>query len=90
MTERGERGEPIAEDDCLSCTLTLQSEGAAMGYPLSPIPANLFMEEFEEAIDTTKMKPYCKNRMVVLTTKWLPRLQSSEDQNIVPEPQCCL
>jgi len=85
-----ERGEPIAEDDCLSCTLTLQSEGAAMGYSLAPILANLFMEEFEKAIDTAQMKPYCKNRMVVLITKWLPQLQSSEDQNTVPEPHCCL
>jgi len=24
------------------------------------------------------------------TRKWLPQLQSSEDQNILPEPQCLL
>jgi len=28
--------------------------------------------------------------MVVLITKWLSQLQSSEEQDTVPEPQCCL
>ena len=33
---------------------------------------------------------HSKHRMVVLARKWLPPLQSSEDQNILPEPQCLL
>jgi len=27
---------------------------------------------------------------ITVKTEWLPQLQSSEDQNIVPEPHCCL
>ena len=34
-----------------------QTDGAAMGSPLFPILANLFMEWFEEAIRTTQTKP---------------------------------
>ena len=35
-----------------------QKEGAAMGNPLSPVIANIFMEHFEEeAIRTAAVKP---------------------------------
>ena len=42
-----------------------QQEGAAMGFPISPIVANLFMEEFEKkAISTSPHPPYFWKRYV--------------------------
>ena len=42
-----------------------QINGAAMGSPISPIVANLFMEEFEvRAIQTTKNSPKIWKRFV--------------------------
>ena len=37
-----------------------QKSGAAMGSPLSPVIANLYMESFEKkALDTSEEKPSC-------------------------------
>ena len=42
-----------------------QVEGAAMGSPLSPIVANIFMEDFEiRALDTSSKKPKMWHRFV--------------------------
>ncbi|GJQ67890.1 hypothetical protein Trydic_g16650 [Trypoxylus dichotomus] len=53
---------------CLTSTYFLwngvfyeQASGAAMGSPLSPVVANIFMEAFEhEAIESSRMRPKCR------------------------------
>ena len=43
-----------------------QMEGAAMGSPLSPIVANIFMETFEkEALDTAPHPQVCGKGMLM-------------------------
>ncbi|KAG8236204.1 hypothetical protein J437_LFUL016712 [Ladona fulva] len=43
----------------------MQEQGVAMGSPLSPAVANLFMEQFEEkALNAAKKKPKCYFRYV--------------------------
>ncbi|GJQ70135.1 hypothetical protein Trydic_g22602 [Trypoxylus dichotomus] len=42
-----------------------QASSAAIGSPLSPVIANIFMEAFEhEAIESSRMKPKCWNRYI--------------------------
>lgn len=42
-----------------------QTDGVAMGSPLSPVVANLFMENFEDiALETAELKPVCFYRYV--------------------------
>ncbi|XP_046382342.1 uncharacterized protein LOC124153288 [Ischnura elegans] len=42
-----------------------QKDGAAMGSPLSPVVANLYMEHFEEdALASSKLRPSCQIRYV--------------------------
>ena len=53
-----------------------QTHGAAMGSPLSPVIANLFMEEFEKkALATAMLKPgfwfrYVEDRFSSLAHIW--------------------
>jgi hypothetical protein len=57
-------------DHCVSSTFFIhqgkfyrQVQGAAMGSPLSPLLANIFMTAFKvEAIDSSLMKPKCWHR----------------------------
>ncbi|GJQ79105.1 hypothetical protein Trydic_g5360 [Trypoxylus dichotomus] len=58
-----------------------QASGAAMGYPLSPITVNIFIEAFEhEAIESSRMKSKCWYRYVDDTfVIWLPGPRNLEE-----------
>jgi hypothetical protein len=43
-----------------SCQFNVQTDGVAIGLPLSPVIANFFMEHFEEmALEVATPKPLC-------------------------------
>jgi retron-type reverse transcriptase len=50
---------------CVNDQYLEQTDGVAMGSPLSPVIANFFMEEFEErALNQATLKPTCWYRYV--------------------------
>ena len=61
-------------------TIYTQNEGAAMGSPVSPIVANLFMDWFEEfalqsfLFKITFWKLYVDNKLVALCDSLIDRL----------------
>ena len=67
-------GGPIAQHSCAMHEYSVhasihfvieQTEGAAMGSPLSPIVANIYMEHFEEmALESAQLRPKVWKRYV--------------------------
>lgn len=74
LREKKKIGKQLCDliEGCLNCNyfsfdgeLYKQQEGLAMGSPLSPLVANLFMEDLEEtALRTTTLQPMCYYRYV--------------------------
>jgi hypothetical protein len=63
---------------CVECQFYEQTDGVAIGYPLSPVIPNFYMEDFEKkAIEKATHKPACWYRYVDDTFVIWPHVQEN-------------